>query len=212
VTVNPNGNDYVASKIDGVTVTANQETPNQNFVLGPAGKITGRITNTSQAPIEEALVLAVDTSNMNEEYIPTKTDSNGNYIINYLRTGTYTIFVTADGYVSDSETGVSVTAGQTTSNKNFTLGTSGGTISGTVYESDGTTPIEGAIVECNSEGKSWGSTMTNSNGRYSLTLLQAGTYKVVACADGYSMEILDNIVVTVPYENSGNNFTLDKKQ
>jgi hypothetical protein len=54
--------------------------------------------------------------------------------------------------------------------------------------------------------------MTNSNGQYSLTLLQAGVYTVTACADGYSMEILDNIVVTVPYENSGNNFTLDAQQ
>lgn len=211
VTVNPAENDYVASKIDDVIVVANQETQNQDFTLGPAGKITGTITNSSQEAIEGALVLAVDPSNMDEAYISTTTDTNGNYTVNYLRTGTYTIYVRADDYVSDSETGVSVTAGQTTYGKNFTLGTSGGIISGIVYEADGETPIENAMVSCTSEGKSWGSTMTNSNGQYSLTLLQAGTYKVIAHADGYDIETLDNIVVTGTGENSGNNFTLDEE-
>jgi len=212
VAVNPNVNDYVADKIDDVTVVANEETQNQDFTLGPSGKITGTIKNSSQEAIEGALVLAVDPSNTDEAYIPTTTDTNGNYTVNYLRTGTYTIFISADGYVSDSETGVSVTAGQTTSGKNFTLGTSGGTISGTVYESDGQTPIENAAVQCASEGKSWRNTITNSNGQYSLTLLQAGTYKVIASADGYDPETLDNVVVTVPGENSGNDFTLDQEE
>lgn len=212
VSVNPNGNDYVADKIDDVTVVANQETQNQDFTLGPAGKITGTITNSSQVAIEGVLVLALDPSNTDEVYIPTTTNTNGNYTVNYLRSGTYTIIVSADYYVSDSETGVSVTAGQTTSGKNFTLGTSGGTISGTVYESDGTTPIENASVQCTSEGKSLGNTISNSNGQYYLTLLQAGTYKVIACAAGYNLETLDNVVVTVPDENSGNDFTLDEEE
>jgi len=212
VAVNPNGNDYVADKIDDVTVVANQETQNQDFTLGPAGKITGTVTNSSQAVIEGALVFAVESSDPDQAYIPTTTDTNGNYTVNYLRTGTYTIFVSANGYVSDSETGVSVTAGQTTSGKNFTLGTSGGTISGTVYESDGQTPIENAMVSCTSEGKSWGSTLSDSNGHYSLTLLQAGEYTVTAYADGYERETLNNIEVTGTEENSGNDFTLDEEE
>ena len=212
VTINPNGNDYAADKIDSIIVTAGQETSGQNFSLVPAGKITGTVKDDSQIPIEGAHVSTVDSSRPEGTYIPTTTDTNGNYTVNYLLTGTYTIFVSSDEHVSGLETDVSVTAGQTTSGKNFSLGTSGGTISGTVYKSDGTTPIEGAMVQCTSENKSWGGTSSDSSGCYSLTLLQAGLYTVRAYAVGYEMETLNNVEVSVPYENSGNDFTLDTKQ
>jgi len=139
VTVDPGENDYVASKINDITVVANQETPNQDFTLSQDGKITGTITDSSQDPIEGAIVLAIEPDDAENDptvaFIPTKTDADGNYTIRHLRSGTYTIYVRADDYVSDSETDVSVTAGQTTPDKNFSLGTSGGSISGTVYES-----------------------------------------------------------------------------
>ena len=216
VTVDPNENDYVASKIDDVIVVANQETSNQDFSLGQDGKISGTITNTSQEPIEGAVVVAVEPDDAENDptaaFIPAITDASGNYTIAHLRTGTYTICVSANNYVSDTETSVSVTVGQTTSGKNFSLGTSGGAISGTVYEADGQTPIENAMVQCLSPGKSFASAMSDGNGDYSLPLLQAGTYEVYASADGYEMETLDNIVVTGTGENSGNDFTLDEEE
>ena len=215
VTVDPGDNDCVASKINNIIVVANQETSNQDFTLGQDGKITGTITNTSQEPIEGAVVGAIEPDDAENDptvaFILAITDASGNYTIAHLRTGTYTIFVDADNYVSDSETNVSVTAGQITSGNNFSLGTSGGTISGTVYESDGQTPIEKALVMGRSPGKSSGHTFSDSSGNYSLTLLQAGTYEVAAYADGYDIETLDNIVVTGTQENSGNNFTLDEE-
>jgi len=219
VTVDPNENNYVADKIDDVTVVANQETSNQDFTLGQDGKITGTITDSSQQPIEGVFVLAIEPSDVNDDpnvisiFIPTETDSDGNYTIRHLRTGTYIILVDVNDYVSDSEMDVSVTAGQTTSGKNFSLGTSGGAISGTVYKSDGQTPIENAVVQINvDDGKSWGSTISDSSGDYSLTLLQAGTYEILALADGYEIGMLDNIVVTGTEENGGNDFTLDEEE
>ncbi|MBA7666841.1 hypothetical protein ES703_74924 [subsurface metagenome] len=213
VTVDPGDNDCVASKINNIIVVTNQETSNQDFTLGQDGKITGTITNTSQEPIEGAVVGAIEPDDAENDptvaFILAITDASGNYTIAHLRTGTYTIFVDADNYVSDSETNVSVTAGQITSGNNFSLGTSGGTISGTVYESDGQTPIEKALVMGRSQGKSSGHTFSDSSGNYSLTLLQAGTYEVAAYADGYDIETLDNIVVTGTQENSDNDFTLD---
>lgn len=216
LTVDPNGNDYVATKIDDVTVTPGQQTSGQDFALGQAGKITGTVTNSSQQAIEGALVTAIDPNDAmndaNVTFIGTTTDSSGDYTANYLRTGTYTIIVAADGYVSDSETDVSVTAGQTTSGKNFTLGTSGGSISGTVYESDGQTPIENASVYCIGSGLSCRYTSSDSSGDYILTLLQAGTYEVMAYVQGYDFESLTNIVVTGTQENSGNDLTLDEEE
>lgn len=216
VIVDPEENDYVAGKLDDVIVVGSQEKSNQNFTLSQDGKITGTITDSSQEPIEGAIVSAIEPDDAENDptvaFIPTKTDADGNYTVRHLRSGTYTILVRAEGYVSDSETDVSVTAGQTTSGKNFSLGTSGGTISGTVYESDGQTEIEKAMVQCGSEGKSWGYTMSDSNGDYSLTLLQAGTYEVMAFAEGYEVETLNNIVLTGTEENSGNDFTLDEEE
>jgi len=211
LTVDPNENDYIADNIDDVIVLEDQAKPNQDFTLvGPAGKITGKIIDTSQVGIDSALVLASDPSAPDEVCIPATTDTAGNYTVRYLRTGTYTISVCADGYVSDSEIDVPVTAGQTTSGKDFTLGTLGGTISGTVCESGGA-PIEGAMVQCASEGKSWDSAFTDGEGNYAIPLLQAGIYRVHASALGYNVETLTGIEVTVPGENSGNNFTLQKQ-
>jgi hypothetical protein len=53
--------------------------------------------------------------------------------------------------------------------------------------------------------------LSDGNGDYFLPLLQAGTYEVTACADGYESELLDNILVTGTQENSDNDFTLDTK-
>jgi large repetitive protein len=210
VTVDPNENNYVAGKITDVVVVAGQNTSGKNFSLGVDGKISGTVRNASQTPIEGAIVVAVDPANPEASHSSSITNPNGDYTVAHLAGGTYMICVSASGYVSDSEMGVTVTAGQMSSGHDFVLGTSGGTISGTVYRADGQTPIEDAMVQCSSEGKSFGYVMSGSNGSYSLAMLQAGTYQVQAAASGYELEILENIVVTGTQENSGNNFTLDE--
>ena len=176
--------------------------------------ITGTVKDTSEVAIEGALVIAIEPDDAENDpdvaFIPTTTAADGTYTIAHLRTSQdYIIIVSAEDYVSDSEADVSVTAGQVTSGKNFTLGTSGGTISGTVYESDGQTEIENAMVQCSCSGKSFASAMSDSNGDYSIALLQAGTYEVTAYAAGYEPETLSNVVVTGTGENSGNDFTLE---
>ena len=65
------------------------------------------------------------------------TDSNGNYIISSgLGTGSYTVNVTATGYVSQQQTGVLVTLNQVTPNINFALAAApSGIISGQILSS-----------------------------------------------------------------------------
>jgi hypothetical protein len=213
LSVDPNGNDYVSSKIDDVNVVANTETSNQDFTLTSDGKITGSVENSSQEAIEGAIVFATAPEDANSDpnimFIYTLTDSSGDYTVRHLRSGTYSIYVSDSSYVSDIELNVAVTAGQTTSGKNFTLGTSGGKISGTVYESDGETPIPNALVSCTSDAGSFGTILANANGQYTLERLQATTYKVKASAIDFESETLSDIVVTGTEENSGNDFTLD---
>jgi len=204
--------DLVGIRLIDVTVTSGQETANQDFELETAGKISGTVTNSSQQAIEGAMVFAIrdgDENDANVVRIASTTDSNGNYTIDHLRAGTHKIYSTADNYVSEIDTNITVTAGQTNSGNDFSLGTSGGSISGTVYESDGTTPIPGAIVSAISDAHSFGTVIADSNGEYTLELLQAATYVIGAYTNGFDPECLVDIVVTGTQENSGNDFTLD---
>ncbi len=198
---------YISDVIEGITVQANTETVGQDFTLLTGGTISGTVSNTTGG-ISGAIVSAVSETDPNYS-AATLTDSSGDYSVGGFPTGTYRVIVQADSYVSDSETNISVTSGEDSADHDFTLGTSGGSISGTVYESDETTAIEGALVSCYCQGKSMANTTTDSNGDYSLPLLQAGTYKVNAFAVGFQLETLTDVVVTGTQENSDNIFTLD---
>jgi hypothetical protein len=122
-----------------VSVVAGQVTLNINFQLTvtPSGTISGKVTN-STGPMSNAYVTAEGTGGANSNF----TDSNGNYVISTdLGAGTYTVTVTATGYVSQHRTGVSVTANQVTPNINFTLAAApSGSISGQILSSQ-TTPF-----------------------------------------------------------------------
>ena len=201
------GGNYISDVIEGITVQANTETAGQDFTLLTGGTISGTVSDTTGG-ISGAVVTAVSETDPNY-FASTLTDSSGDYSVGGFPTGTYTLIVQADSYVSDSETNISVTSGEDSADHDFTLGTTGGSISGTVYESDETTAIEGALVSCYCEGKSIGTTTTDSNGDYSLSLLQPGTYEVNAFAVGFQLEILTDVIVTGTQENSDNIFTLD---
>ena len=69
-----------------------------------------------------------------------------------------------------------------------------GTISGKVTKSDGTTGIQGALVEALQSGVVKSSTTTDSNGNYSLTL-STGNYDVKVTATGYPVYVRPNQTV-----------------
>lgn len=212
VTVDPQETPYVASRRGAVQVT-DGITTTVNFELGPEGRISGRITDSPGNPISSALVTAVDpchwTSIDDVWSVPAATDAQGCYTIRHLRQGSnYAICAKAENFVSDSTTGVSVIEGQTTAGIDFSLAGSGGAISGTVYQSDGQTPVSNAIVAISVDGKSWGQEITESDGMYRLSGLQGGTYRVFALAEGYTLQGLTGIEVTESSDNSGNDFTL----
>jgi hypothetical protein len=120
--------------VQNVNVVAGQETSNVNLVLNitppqPSGTIRGKVTDTSNKPIEGATVSAGSGHD--------STDANGDYEISSgLPTGTYTVEVTMNGYIPQNKTGVTVTAGSVTSNINFQMPKipleQSGKISGTV--------------------------------------------------------------------------------
>ena len=88
-----------------------------NAALSSPGTISGTVTKSGGAGIAGASVSALssaDTANS------ATTDSSGSYTISNLTAGTYSVQAVASGYSSQSQPGVTVTAGQTTT-QNFVL-------------------------------------------------------------------------------------------
>ena len=96
-----------------VSVTQGQETANVNIqlTLTPSGVISGKITNSTGAPLGSALVEANGPGGSGTDL----TDSSGNYVIDTgLGTGTYNVTASKTGYNSVSQTGVAVILNQVT--------------------------------------------------------------------------------------------------
>jgi len=162
-----------------------------------SGAIKGTVSE-AKGPIEGAIVdaggIAYDT-----------TDATGRYIIENLPAGLFNVTASSIWYFSQTEDSVSVTTDDTTT-VDFTLQVKPccGDIDGTV--SDGTGPIEGAIVDA--EGIVFDT--TDATGYYILENLPAGLYDVTASATGYYSQTEDSVSVTVD-DTTTASFTLQVK-
>jgi len=133
------------------------------------------------------------------------TNSSGNYRLDNVDQGTYTVTPSKSGYVfnptSRSVTGPRQPLNTTpdVTGQNFT-GTDRSTISGRVTDSGGGA-IAGVTV---SAGGNYVAT-TNSNGNYTLTDLPAGAYTLTASKMAYSFTPITR-TVTVPPNATAQNF------
>ncbi|MDM8553349.1 hypothetical protein QUF75_01280 [Desulfococcaceae bacterium HSG7] len=181
-----------------ITVTDSLTTPNINFTLTRGGKITGSVFQSDgTTPIANVGASAFAGSACGGSYIGG--DASGTYSM-IVPPGTYyvnTSFISPqpfvnewwDGSVSSDEydcnkaAAVQVTLDNETSGIDFHL-QNGVTISGTVYESDGATPIPNIGVtlygdQCHQNHQM--GTMADQNGNYTFTALP-GTYYVLCDA------------------------------
>ena len=85
--------------------------------------------------------------------------------------------------------------GQASSGITFTVVTTG-TVSGTVVNAEGTTPIAGATVKALQGTTTVTTVTTNGAGNYTLAELNAGTYTVEASAPGYGTKSRSLVTVT----------------
>ncbi len=124
-----------------VNVTAGVETTNVNLQITatPSGVITGRVTNSTGSPLASVDVTATAISGVGSGFATT--DSNGTYVVSTgLGTGTYNVTASTLGYLSQTQSNVTVTLNQVTSNVNFQLQAApSGRISGRVQTTG--TPI-----------------------------------------------------------------------
>jgi hypothetical protein len=202
-----------------------------NFTTGDCGfPCPGNVCGNTDPP--EATVRAYLAGHLKETaapyYYETTSDTQGNFYFNLPSTAwdpmyeqerepsLYNIVVSKDGYTTEFKT-VEITSITVTwydkagsvSDGNFTLGTTGTDISGTV--TDGSSGIQDAAVRAyDTDYKGAlvkvGSTTTDASGDYTLGVLLSGrTYIVSASKSNYTIK-----TNTVSATTSSNNYTLQQ--
>jgi hypothetical protein len=165
-------------------------------VAAPGGSITGYVCTDNGSPIDGARVMAYDWDT--DMFVgQSHSSENGSYTLGGLALARYRIKADAPRYSPEyyregGSTPVAVVDPYCTDNVNFTLAP-GGSISGFVRETDGTTPISGALVVAYAKvGGVWefaADGYTEPDGSYSISSGKGeGVYCVKAEAAGFSGE------------------------
>ena len=174
--VTPEAAGWVAADAVTLSVTA----PNtfvQDFVLSPAANISGTVTNLSGQSIENAAVMA-----NGETYIGMGiTDDIGDYLVDFLPSGQYTVEVKADGYIGQVLPGLSLAEGEKVANLTFSL-EEGKTVSGLVTEADGSTAIPEAEISFHANSGEMHLTASEADGSFTIDTLAPGIYLVEVTA------------------------------
>jgi internalin A len=203
-----------------------------DFTMAPAGSISGHIYEADgTTPIAGAEVFA-DYFDANTYANSDYSAADGSYSIGGLVTENYSVRALASNHrtiyynqhaLEASADPVEVDATGDTSGIDFELPLVG-TISGTVYEQDGITPIAGARVIAYywSSGSFANEDYTSADGRYTITGLGATYFAVRASAHGFDTEWYNNktaweyldastdkIQVVPPADVPGIDFTLN---
>ncbi|HTO76318.1 MAG TPA: IPT/TIG domain-containing protein [Thermoanaerobaculia bacterium] len=165
----------------GATTTSNQALPAAS--VGPTGhKVTGRLTDAASANgLSSGYVEFYGTN-----FYFASVDPCGGYEIDGVLDGTYSVFVSSDGYRMLSQSDALVMAGADQV-KNFSLTKLAGGITGNVTF-DGK-PVQGIKV-CTTVGNNCA--MTDSSGAYAILGLDTGTVNLIALAkDNFDYQFFD---------------------
>jgi len=204
------GSTPYCSGAESINVVAGVEVTGKDFQLDPAGSISGRVykgDGTTPLTGEAVLVVASQGSPCGHTFgiggYWTNPD-DGKYTFLGLAPGNYYLFAhepnqanySLEWWASGGSTPyhcsgaepITVVAGTEVTGKNFQLDPSLGSISGTVFRSDGVTPVTGVLVSvaafqgrCEAGDRIGGITETNpSNGTYTLSGLPPGKHYLVA--------------------------------
>ncbi|PFG06479.1 carboxypeptidase regulatory-like domain-containing protein [Bacillus sp. es.034] len=160
----------------GVTITSNVTSiVNFNLASDP-GSISGNVTNAQTGtPIIGANVQVRVVDSSGAVIATVLTDNEGQYVVNGLAPGVYTVVVSAPDFQTNAAT-VQVVSNQTVDGS-LALQPDPGGITGTVVDSPGGTPIPGASVNIvNSSGNLITTVLTDSNGLFIVDGLAPDNY------------------------------------
>jgi YD repeat-containing protein len=185
-----------------VTVSVSQQVSNGvTFTAITTGTLSGTVSSSANgSAISGATMQALQNGAVKASTI---TASNGTYSFTGLAAGKYDLKASAASFGNALQNSITVTAGQT-STANFSL-SAPATISGTVTQADGTTPISGASVQVYVGSAGGSSATTDGTGSYSIAGISTGSYTVQATANGY---VAQSRSVTLSGSAATSNFLL----
>lgn len=144
------------------------------------GEIKGKVLDSvTHQPINGAVV-SIGSINVNAT-----TDLNGEFSVQDLDAGTYSLSFGATGYAEAASTSVTVMAGTETVLADTLLSPlpTSGVLQGAVTDAETGQALAGVLVTVS--GSSTGSTSTASNGNFSLTGLDPGNITITLTLSGY---------------------------
>lgn len=162
-----------------------------NLTLPPAPTVLATVTGTvtdGTDPIPNATVKLFDSAGL--PYQHTMTNALGEYTLDGVPAGTYSIAAVADGYLMSPFMGITLSDGDTvsiplacTADTTLALGAVAGTL--TIVGTPGT-PLGGAKVSLrNTLGETVATTYTAADGEFLFYDVADGIYTIVASAEGY---------------------------
>jgi len=180
---------YQTSTTGAIVASGSVTTVNFSLAANP-GAIAGTITDSvTTAPIAGATIAVRLGGSIIFMDI---TDDNGNYSIEGVAPGSYTVSASKSGYQTNI-VGAIVTAGTTTL-VDLALSPNPGEVSGIVTDLSTGTPIAGATVEILDDNIFITSTLTESNGAYQISGLTPGSYIMHVHASGYQLGVVGAVI------------------
>ena len=166
-------------------------------IISPSiGSISGRVTEADGITgIQDADVQAYQgDKSIGVDF----TDAKGNYVIESLPQGVYTVKAEARNYkIPDSRENVAVFHKQVTEHIDF-IPAPTGAISGTVYSGD--IPQEDVYVLL--KEASGAMIKTDKDGKYILNSVEPGTYTLSAFREGFEFSDIEDVVIKADKTNS----------
>lgn len=171
-----------------VTVVSGLDTPGINAQLAPGGSVSGTVTDSADAPVNQGCVYAYDSSG--DEVGFAWTDSEGKYSLSRLRAGELRLQFRgctfnnlagefyANKQTLDQATPVPIVAGVETSGIDAQLQKPGGTISGVVTDSSGNPVRNIEVTAYDESGMEVERDGTDSEGLYTVKGLATGEYRL----------------------------------
>ena len=198
-----------------VSVVSGSTTSGKDFQLDPGGAISGSITDAVSAlPLPGVSISVYRQTGPTFGVLVSSGTSNasGVFTVGGLPTGSYFALASpVSSYVAEvfggvhcpfcsfdvvfTGTPIAVTAGGTTSGKNFALDAAG-SVSGTVTNSASSSPLANVTVFAFTGGatpRQVGSASTSAAGAFTIGGLPTGTYFVATNAGQYTNEVYDNV-------------------
>jgi sarcosine oxidase gamma subunit len=192
-------NGRLKARVPFLNLTSPGQERVQDIVFGPTAQIRGVVTNMSTGQPAAGAVVTVQSLTGERYTFSTRTDDNGNYMIDGVAVGPYALTAIA-GSLSAAAGGTFNQDGEI-QQTNMQLASNG--IVGTVFGRDNATPVGAGVtvVLGNDKEAQLQTTQTNAQGQYAFTLTNPDTYKVTAAVGndrGMTSVVITSIVAGEP--------------